>query len=792
MSKSSALGRAILVVDTSSLIAFPELTDVIQDHDIYIPLEVLEELDKLKTYRDVTGASARQVNRRLDALRKTGSIFKGVITQNNSRIFVISTSDLSVLPPNMKDIVDNRIIAVAKQSKAVFDNVTLVSEDIALRVKCDALKIDCCCISDLIAQREEGEFTGVHTLAVEESIIDTFYAEGEIDPKEFDLDDVYYSNEFLILKSGQQSALARVWTDGIWRKLHYAGSTKKFKVQGIRPRNKEQTLALELLLDPGISMVTLTGMAGCGKAQPLYSRILTPDGWVKMGDIKLGSKVLTPDGSMANVIGVFPQGKKDVYKITFSDGTSAESCIEHLWLTRTQRDRDYNRKGEVKSLEEISKSLRNKNGKRNHSIPIVSPIEFDFKELKIDPYILGCLLGDGYIKSGSPCLSSADNEILDFFADYLPSIGCKISKINGSKYDYRITKDGNKRNNFANPLKEFLSELKLQGLGSEDKFIPKDYKLSSVGDRLSIIRGLMDTDGTVTKSGLKSTFTSTSAKLANDLAEIVRSLGGKATVNSRFTTYKYKGRTKIGKESFRVTISLSKEFCPFLLSRKANRWRPTSSVNLRKYIDKIDKLSKKETQCIMIDSKDHLYITDDYIVTHNTLLAIAAGLQELQAGTYEKIIISRPAESTSKEIGFLPGTKEEKMLPWLQPVMDNIKVLLGKHGGGYINLMFEKGQIEIEALSYIRGRTLPNTYFIIDESQNINMKEAKALITRMGNNSKIVLLGDLDQIDSDKLNIKTSGLGVVVDKFKEFEGSGHITLVRGERSKLATFAAKVM
>jgi PhoH-like ATPase len=140
----------------------------------------------------------------------------------------------------------------------------------------------------------------------------------------------------------------------------------------------------------------------------------------------------------------------------------------------------------------------------------------------------------------------------------------------------------------------------------------------------------------------------------------------------------------------------------------------------------------------------------------------------------------------------LPGTKEEKMAPWLQPIFDNLDVLTSKSGGTYIKLMMEKGIIEVEALSYVRGRTLPDTIFIIDEAQNITHHEAKALLTRMGENSKIILIGDLEQIDSSTVNRTSSGLASVVNLFKEFEHSGHVELVKGERSKLATFAAKVM
>jgi len=175
-----------------------------------------------------------------------------------------------------------------------------------------------------------------------------------------------------------------------------------------------------------------------------------------------------------------------------------------------------------------------------------------------------------------------------------------------------------------------------------------------------------------------------------------------------------------------------------------------------------------------------------------TLLAISSAMEQLNSGIYKKIIISRPIESTSKDIGFLPGTKEEKMAPWVQPIFDNLDIIYSKHGRSYIPLMIEKGALEIEAISHIRGRSLPNTMFIVDEAQNISRHEAKALLTRMGENSKIVLIGDLEQIDSPKLDNKNSGLSVIIEAFKSTELAGHVKLLKGERSALATYAAKIL
>lgn len=176
-----------------------------------------------------------------------------------------------------------------------------------------------------------------------------------------------------------------------------------------------------------------------------------------------------------------------------------------------------------------------------------------------------------------------------------------------------------------------------------------------------------------------------------------------------------------------------------------------------------------------------------------TLMACATSMQQLFDGSYEKIIISRPISSTSGEIGFLPGDKNEKMKSWIQPFLDNFKIILKeKSQNSKIEMLIDSGQLEIESLSFIRGRSLPNTIFILDEAQNINYWEAKAVLTRMGEGSKLILLGDLEQIDAPHLNSSNSGLAAIVELFKEYNLSSHITLLKGERSNLATLAAEIL
>ena len=178
-----------------------------------------------------------------------------------------------------------------------------------------------------------------------------------------------------------------------------------------------------------------------------------------------------------------------------------------------------------------------------------------------------------------------------------------------------------------------------------------------------------------------------------------------------------------------------------------------------------------------------------------TLMAIAAGLQQTiglrEENPYSRLIVSRPVQPMCKDIGFLPGTFEEKMLPWLMPIQDNLQTLLGNNKSA-LEMYVDSGKIEIEALTYIRGRSISNAYIIIDEAQNLTKHEIKTIITRIGEGTKIVLTGDIEQIDNVYVNETTNGLAHAVEKFKEYHLAGHVTFKKGERSAVATLASKVL
>jgi len=178
-----------------------------------------------------------------------------------------------------------------------------------------------------------------------------------------------------------------------------------------------------------------------------------------------------------------------------------------------------------------------------------------------------------------------------------------------------------------------------------------------------------------------------------------------------------------------------------------------------------------------------------------TLCAIAAGLQQTigireENNHYSRLIVSRPVQPMGRDIGFLPGSMEEKMLPWLMPIQDNLKFLMGDKTS--LEMYMQKGKIEIEALTYIRGRSISNAFIIVDEAQNLTKHEVKTIITRIGDGTKIIITGDIEQIDNIYVNETSNGLAHAIESFKQYPIAGHVTFKKGERSELATLASKVL
>jgi len=534
------------------------------------------------------------------------------------------------------------------------------------------------------------------------------------------------------------------------------------------PKTEGQLEYVKLMESHPITLVI--GPAGTGKAQPLDSKVLTPSGWKLMGDIVVGDKVTTPKGKMSTVTGVFPQGKKQIHQITFHDGSSARCCDEHLWKCFTRKYWEGSTL-QILSLEEIRHLIEEG---MVVSIPLTEPVgAAEDANLPIDPYLLGLLLGDGHLPNAS--FSTKDDFIIEQMAQTLRS-DYKTVK-NSSGCDYMIVcknssvHKNTEKGKFNNYYKQTLAELGLKECRSNSKFIPDVYKNASVAQKWAMVQGLMDTDGTVSPhkrgTGGGTSFTTVSKQLADDLQQMLWSLGATCTITNRRPTFTYKGQKKQGQVAYTLFIGCSTPKKLFRLPRKQDLCLEkygNGRIQLQRRVSSIVPVSIEEAQCIMIDDSDHLYITDDYVVTHNTFLAVVSAIRALIEGKYSKIVLTRPAiEAAGEKLGALPGNEQEKIFPYLRPLYDSLEKILGKIE---TERLVNMGVIEIIPMAYMRGLSLENSTVIVDESQNASVEQFKMLLTRLGKYSKLVATGDLEQSDIDR-NSKRSGLEDAVLRFAE-------------------------
>ncbi|MGI5458264.1 helicase-related protein [Streptomyces sp. CA-249302] len=339
----------------------------------------------------------------------------------------------------------------------------------------------------------------------------------------------------------------------------------------------------------------LQGEVGSGKAQPLDSLVLTPAGFRRMGDLSVGDEVVVPEGEIALIDGVFPQGERDVWRLVLSDGSSVECDDEHLWIVGTSCAWHRGQAPKVMTTREIRLDTFEANGSSKWYIPAAAPVDLGLDSgLPLDPYLLGLLLGDGSFRHNLR-LSTSDDEIRD-------AVAAAVAP------------------GAHNPIVQTLRDLHLWGVTSHGTFVPDEFKNTSVKNRLALLQGLMDADGTIQADGLSISLCSASRRLADDVAWIVRSLGGRARVLPK-------------RAAFDVSVALPDEYLPFRLTRKADRVRPRPKYDtFRRGIRAVEYVGRKPVQCISVAHPSHAYVTDNFTVTHNTMVALRAMLATVDAG----------------------------------------------------------------------------------------------------------------------------------------------------------------
>jgi replicative DNA helicase len=314
-------------------------------------------------------------------------------------------------------------------------------------------------------------------------------------------------------------------------------------------------------LQPG-ELVIIAGRPSMGKAQPLTARIKTVDGWKQMGDIRLGDELASVDGRRSLVSGVFPRGRRQVFRVTFSDGRSTECCGEHLWKV-------YCREGEeprVVSTDRMASMLKTRRYKHRVWIDMATGVFGHAHELPLDAWLLGALLGDGKLAGASLVFAAADAEMRERL---LQRTAAQLTLRAAGGYDWRMVQaEGSQQEGVSgtpDALEEPLKALGLWGLKSEQKFIPPRYLTASRASRLDLLRGLLDADGRVEKRG-SLRFCSGSERLACDVVELVRSLGGWCSVRSKRASYSYLGESEKAGQAISAIPSRQPEIAPALVS----------------------------------------------------------------------------------------------------------------------------------------------------------------------------------------------------------------------------------
>ncbi len=414
------------------------------------------------------------------------------------------------------------------------------------------------------------------------------------------------------------------------------------------------------------------GTTRSGKALDINALVHTPEGWIRIGDIKVGDKVTTPDNGVATVTGVFPQGELDLYKVIFEDGRYVEASADHLWEIHHRHWRGkykpgVSRAGKAKprilTTEQLKAQIESNKGK--FGVRLIKPVSKPKKNLPIHPYVLGVLLGDGALKDLKITVSS--KEVINRFKSFLPKdVELVLYRDRKTVFKYNIKpKDGK-----HNSIRAFLKEKGLKDKRAWEKFIPEEYLESDIEDRLELIRGLLGTDGYVGKRG-DMIYTTTSPQLAKDFQRLAWSLGCIAYIKEKHKKYFHNGEKKDGRVSYDISIR-AYDNPTELITRSDRRERlPINYAykDMKLGVKEIVYSRKAQAVCIKIDSEDGLFITNDYIVTHNTRLMENMIEQDIRKG-YSVVVLDPKGdiELFSKIVQVAMEERRTKELIFVTPI----------------------------------------------------------------------------------------------------------------------------
>ena len=469
--------------------------------------------------------------------------------------------------------------------------------------------------------------------------------------------------------------------------------------------------------------------AGSGKSIPNSTIIPTPNGWRKVSEIKKGDFLFDQDGNPTKVLGVFPQGKKEVYEITFGDKRTAKCCIDHIWSVHkdTWKDKDKFKDYTLKEILEDKWEKIDARGHKSHifSIPCSKAVKYNVtQELTVDPYLLGVFLGDGSCLESGLTLSSNDKEIVEKIQLILE---CPEVYQNTANYHWNFYK--NNRHQRIKTEEIFGEYAENVCCYSYEKSIPEAYKLASIEDRYKLIQGLMDTDGSITKADGRYhvKFTTTSEKLKDDFIEVMGSLGYICSYRIDSRREKYTA----GKAyEIKINIPNSEKYKLFSLSRKKNiakecidkpqhrRYDRTTITNIR------DLGYEEEMTCFYVDNEKHLFLMNDYIVTHNTSCLTERIRTIIQNGcSPDKIVAitftTMAAEEMKKRLGDIA---EGAFIGTIHSYANAICIANGISTEKYVaDAEFDK--IIEKVLTIPIKRYFPVTHLLVDEFQDTGSLE---------------------------------------------------------------------
>jgi phosphate starvation-inducible PhoH-like protein len=379
-------------------------------------------------------------------------------------------------------------------------------------------------------------------------------------------------------------------------------------------------------------------------------------------------------------------------------------------------------------------------------VRLTKPVEFvKSDKQEIDSWTMGYILGNGSSKNYNLIISVGSHDFEEILSkidqDVIMSYRCKPDGV----YDISVNKEHRK----------FYNLLDLHNVKSIAKWIPDEYKHGAIVQRKALLAGLLDSDGTCANNKLR--FSSSSKKLIDDVAWLVRSLGGIASISFN---------NREDRKNIEYSLQIRTPFNPFSLKRKADQYKvlPTD-ICANKRIVKAEYIGIQTGKCISVDSEKNLYLTRDFTVTHNTYIAASYAAQMLEEGNIDTIVMTRPNVEAGRGFGFLKGELEEKFAPYIEPLLDVLNERLGKSHTEYL---VKRGAIQFKPLEFLRGKTFSNCLYILDEAQNTTPSQMKLFLSRIGEDTKVIIDGDIEQKDINGI----CGLEDAVNRLRNIDNIG--------------------